>query len=298
MMAEFQYCKLPTAILSLLATLCNISMVWYIWYNKSLKGPMKTFVTNLASVDALLSLTICIRSFYGFYPSRRQQISEKSEAVIMSYGCFLTLVQLGSQLSMSLERLCVVRYPLKYRTIYSKSSRKPFVIAIWASSVAIGTGIGVSSTIFNLPKMLPSTTWLFFSLTLLIQVITYVSIIKEIKNGHRLVDNAVSANTGMANSMRIMEQRSLKQERKLHALAVGITASFVLGITPFMVYVGIYNVKMETLGCDQLENILYTGSLFFICLNMLFDPLWYFAFSYRLTRQKQTDPSKSSSVPN
>lgn len=194
----------------------------------------------------------------------------------MSFGSFLTLVQLASQSSISFERLLVVRFPIEYRARYSRTGRKVFATTLWLASAILGIGIGGSSVYFYTRLVLAISTWVCYSGTLFIQVLSYAFIIKEMRaNTRKVVEMAQPGALREA----AMEQARRKQEKHLNKLATGITLSFMVCNLPMMAFVGMYEVKMESQTCYTNEGMFYTFSLGFVCLNMLFDPIWYFFYN-------------------
>ena len=282
------YCKVPTGLISCLAVLSNITMIVFLQCTTRLKGPMKTWVTNLGCINVLFSCTICMRSFISIFSTKQSTFSHTTQAIIMAMGCFLTILQLASQVSISLERFIVVRFPIEYRSRYSRSGRKRFVAAVWTASAIFGTVIGGSSVHFNRPLLISISTWVAFGGAFVMQILSYVFIIKELKANARQVRQMLSGDKEAPSRSTTIEQARRKRERQLHILATGITLSYICCNLPIMVFVGFYQIKMESQTCYTREGLFYTLSLAFVCLNMLIDPLWYFFNSYWLS-QKRTD---------
>ena len=270
------YCKLPTGVISCLASVSNILMIIFIQCSNRLVGPMKTWATNLGCINTLLSSAICIRTFISIFSTEQRKFSNATEAVIMSFGSFLTIQQLASQLSISIERLLAVCRPFKYRLKYAKGDRKVLTAIIWLVSAVSGAVIGGFSVCFHIPVLVSISTWLFFAGALLTHILLYSFTIKEVKGTSGAVQDAMYRGTQQAsNASKIAEVRR-KQERKLHLLAIGITLSYTCCNFPITVFVGMYDLKMESQSCYTKEGLFYTLSLAFVCVNLLFDPFWYF----------------------
>lgn len=277
MAGDILYCKLPTSIVSLTANLSNIAMIILIQVTNKLNGPMKTWITNLGIINALFSLTISARSVMSTFAVSQSHLTQTTEIIVMSFGTFMTIVQLASQAAIALERLLVVRFPIEYRSRYSKTDRKIPAFLIWVGSAVLGIFIGGSSIQFHIPLLFSTCTWVFFTGIFVVQVWSYVFVLREIKASSRQIKQMMApANQRVP----VIEAKRRKQERQLHILAAGITLSYICCNFPFMVFVGFYEVKMESQTCYTKEGLFYTLSLGFVCLNLLIDPLWYFFLSF------------------
>ena len=278
------YCKLPTAIVSSIGTLCNIFMVVFIHLTTRLNRPMKTWVKNLGCVNALLSTMISVRTFISIFSEEQSKLTGTTRAILMSFGCFLTILQLASQLCISIERMVAVLMPFTYRSTYARSGRKLFTVAVWLASAVIGAAIGGLGEKFHIPLLMSISTWLFFTGFLITQAVLYVSIIRGLRARSRAVRADNETRTDQPSSVSNREILRGKQERKLHILAAGILISYSCCSFPLMVFVGIYELKVESQSCNSKEGLYYTVSLAFISLNMLIDPLWYFFYNYVISK--------------
>ena len=278
------YCKLPTAIVSSMASLCNIFMVVFIQPTTRLHGPMKTWVTNLGCVNALLSTMISVRTFISIFSKEQSKLPNTTKTILMSFGSFLTILQLASQLCISIERMVAVRMPFTYRSKYARSGRKMLTVAVWLASAVIGTAIGSLGVNFHLPILISISTWLFFAGVLITQALLYASIIRGVRVTSQAVSEVVEMETYQPPSVSNREILRRKQERRLHILAAGILISYTCCSCPIMVFVGIYELEVESQSCYSKEGLFYTVSLAFVSLNMLIDPLWYFFYSFILSK--------------
>ena len=278
------YCKLPTAIVSSMGSLSNIFMIVFIQCSTRLQGPMKTLVTNLGCVNALLSTMISVRTFISIFSEEQSKFSDTTKAIVMSFGCFLTILQLASQLCISIERMVAVRMPFTYRSTYARSGRKLLMVAVWLASAVIGAAIGGLGEKFHIPLLISISTWLFFTGVLIMQAVLYVSIIRGFRATSIAVSEVIEIETDQPSSVSNREILRRKQERRLHLLAAGILVSYTCCSFPLMAFVGIYELKIESQSCYSKEGLFYTVSLGFVSLNMLIDPLWYFFHSFILSK--------------
>ena len=287
---EWNLCKLPTAIVSSLAVINNIAMIVAIHYTKKLKGPMRRLVTNLGCIDCLLSLTISCRSFANLRSIRHTEWTSTSRAIVLSVGIAMSLVQTLSQVTIALERLFAISNPLSYRMVHSKTSRFLVFTAVWLGSAVLATILGSTSIIFDRPEVVSIGTLILFSLNTITLAIVYLLIFIYLRRSRNQV--ALSTSDGKAachgNLINYKDQ-----QKRLHILASGITITFFLCTCPFMVFVSMYSVEMQSEPCATQKGIFYTISLCFLCINMLFDPLWYFYVNYRMTRQKKISSAQT-----
>ena len=274
------YCKLPTAILSSMGSLSNIFMIVVIQCSTRLQGPMKTLVTNLGCVNALLSTMISVHTFIRIFSEEQSKFSDTTKAIVMSFGCFLTILKLASQLCISIERMVAVRMPLTYRSRYAESGRNLLTVAVWLASAVIGAAVGGLGVKFHIPLLISISTWLFFTGFLITQAVLYVSIIRGLRATSRAVSDVIAIETDQPPSVSNRENLRRRQERRLHLLASGILVSYTCCSFPLMVFVGIYELKVESQSCNNKEGLFYTVSLASVSLNMLIDSLWYFFYYY------------------
>ena len=289
---QWNLCKLPTAIVSSLAVISNIAMIIAIHHTKKLKGPMQRLVTNLGCIDCLLSLTISWRSFANLRSIRHTEWTSTSRAIMLSIGIAMSLVQTFSQVTIALERLFAVTNPLSYRLVHSKRSRFLVFIAVWLGSAVFATILGSTSIIFDRPEVVSIGTLILFSLNTITLAIVYVLIFIYLRKSRNQV--VLSTSAGKAACHGSLNYKN--QQKRLHVLASGITITFFLCTCPFMVFVSFYSVEMQSQPCATRKGIFYTTSLCFLCINMLFDPLWYFYVNYRMTRQKQISSAQTPGI--
>ena len=166
---KIQYFKLPTVIVGCMASMNNVLMIIFNQRTTKLQGPMKTWVANLGCVNALLSSLISVQTFISMFPGEQSNLSDTGKAVLSSFGSFLTILQLASQLCISIERMVAVRMPFKYRSRYANSSRKMLALAVWLASVVIGAAIGSLAVKLHFPILISISTWVFFTAVLITQ---------------------------------------------------------------------------------------------------------------------------------
>ena len=200
----------------------------------------------------------------------------------MSFGSFLAIQQLASQLSITIERLIAVRLPFEYRAKYGNGDRKLIAVAIWLGSAVFGAVIGSCSVLYQIQTLISISTWVFFAGALLTQILLYTSIIREIKAASTAVSRVGDAGGKQNSNASNRDEVRAKQERKLHILATGITISCICCNLPITIFVGFYDLKMASQTCYTKEGLFYTISLAFVSSNLLIDPLWYFFYSYAL----------------
>ena len=257
-------------------------MIVVVQCTSRLKGPMKTWVTNLGCINFLLSSSISVRTFISTFSTKQTPLSNTTEAIIMSFGSFLAIQQLASQLSISIERLIAVCLPFQYRAKYGDGDRKLIAAAIWLLSAVFGAGIGSCSVLFQIPTLSSISTWVFFAGAMLTQVILYAFIIREVKATSRAVSRVGDGGGVKDSNACKRDELRRKQEKKLHILAIGITITYICCNLPITIFVGFYDFKMASQTCYTNEGLFYTISLAFVSMNLLIDPLWYFFYSYAL----------------
>ena len=259
-------------------------MIVFIQCTARLNGPMKTWLTNLGCVNTLLSTMISVRTFISIFSKEQSKLSNTTKAILMSCGCFLTILQLASQLCISIERMVSVLMPLTYRSWYTRIGRKVLALAVWLASAVIGAAIGGLGEKFHIPLLISISTWLFFTGFLITQAVLYVSIIRRFRANSRAVSEVIEIEADQPTSVSNRENLRRKQERRLHILAAGILISCTCCSFPLMVFVGIYELKVESQSCYSKEGLFYTVSLAFVSFNMLIDPLWYFFYNYVISK--------------
>ena len=281
---KIHYCKLPTVIVASMASMSNVLMIVFIQRTTKLHGPMKTWVTNLGCVNILLSTLISVQTFTSIFPGEQSNFSDTGKAALLSFGSFLTILQLASQLCISIERMVAVRMPFKYRSRYAHSSRKMITVAVWLASVVIGATIGSLAVKFHIPVLTSIFTWLFFTAVLITQALLYLFIIRKVRATSVAVNEVIETGADQPPNVSNREIPRRQHEKRVHQLAAGIIISYTCCNFPLMVFVAIYDVTVGSNSCYNKRGLFFTVSMSFVSLNLLIDPLWYFFHNYVLSK--------------
>ena len=281
---RIQYFKLPTVIVASMASMNNVLMIIVIQRTTRLQGPMKTWVANLGCVNALLSSLISVQTFISMFPGEQRNLSDTRKAVLFSFGSFLTILQLASQLCISIERMVAVRMPFKYRSRYANSSRKMLALAVWLASVVIGAAIGSLAVKLHFPILISISTWVFFTAVLITQALLYLFSIRMVRATSKAVNEVMEIGRDQPPNVSNRDFPRRQHEKRLHQLAAGIIISYTCCNFPLMVFVAIYDVAIGSNSSYNKKGAFYTASIALVALNLLIDPLWYFFYNYVLTK--------------
>ena len=236
---EFTYSYLPVITISILGAISNtLLLIAFI------KDPLKCFRNSGTYLLMSLSVSDCLTcSFAAFhYTKKRSEIGR--DLVFHMLNWWFGTTSIVSMASISIDRLIMVCYPIKYRVLI-----KGKVMAIWIAAIWVGSGIRPVLTLYYKTKDLGG----YFSgmVLIILSAILYACTYNKLKQQSR--------NIALQNPSknRAHKKRLLKEKQFFNTIVMIVTIAVICIIpsTMFFIIVEYVNWKMDTIAFNILEKI-------------------------------------------
>ena len=247
---------------------------------KKFKTTSSPFILNIAVIDLITSIvnlmiSVTILTSYDLYEKTGQ-----NEGTEIAMDAFMA-ISFPSFFSLSIERFCSVVFPLWHRVRMTTRVCRYWLCTIWLIHIILALNLTHLSN-HNVQKLFfQFYMGIFFSLTLLIYLGTYVSL----KNQRRKVLTEGNISEAAARSIRI------RLENEKNFLITIAIVCFILAFTYVPSFVGMLLLHLgnhvSSLNRSEIKILaaLYMLGLVLLTINFAINP---FVYVWRLPKHRKT----------
>ena len=247
---------------------------------KTLKTSSSAFLLNIAIVDLLVSLTWMIKSIltlkcgcpktYNF-----DDISQSVQNVLIE-------TSFPSYLSLAIERLCSIAYPLWHRVHMSSASHRCWLTLIWFFTIAFVFILKFFSTSTVMEfAFYGSVGAIFLMSTQFVYLATYISLRKQRK---RLLSGET---TDSATNRRLQETR-LRSEKNFMVTTAIVCSILAVTLLPMLVNALLFTglvPETVTKVSPKVRNVISCTIMILVTINFAINP---FIYVWRLPKYRKT----------
>ena len=271
------YCAIPLSVLTIVATIANLSMVIH-----SLKSNSSSFMVSLVFKLIGMSNVACSVCFFILWIAYLLNSKLHVLWVISVALTISMLLQLGFNLSLAFLRYQVVINPLDYFTSESKLLlEKKLCIAVFAGTLLLCFVCTMVRFLFSNVRFFTILIAISRIIGFILLCIFYVKLYFAMRSQNQAIAANIAEQGQSTTSNKELITRRKKQLRHTKRFFIGIITSFFVLNLPSMVMFFIVNRSPK---CKTLQGWFTIISTGLSCVNMVFDAIWYFYMERRSRR--------------
>ena len=250
-------CRIPVVPLLIFGFISNIAMLIHVKISRKYGRKSRLMIMHIAVIN------ITFQVFMINYAVYLRDIGNSSVSLFFLINflkCCFSLLQLGANIALACDRYLCTLKPFKYRQQTGLKSQWRLILISTILSIVLGVCSGLSNAFFKtaLVESVIVTTSRFFTYVALCYL--YYSMFKKLRQ------------TRMEQLSRSSSTLTIKRDKSIMRLALGVTTSFMIFNLPIISYNVMYRLNPD---CGTLNGKLTMLVVTLLVVNFSFDPLWY-----------------------